>query len=126
MDNSTVTGDKSRHISNTQRENVNAIFTSEKLDKSDELSDALKDLTISGAKYYESDTVTASGTQGDPTRNLDTVTHTSISNETVTHTSNGKFEHKLLSNWTIPVVVLTINPSVDHRIALIAVAPQKI
>ena len=32
--------------SNTQRENENVIFTNEKLDKSDELIDALNDLTI--------------------------------------------------------------------------------
>ena len=34
------------------------------------------------------------------------------------------FEQKLLSNWTIPVVVLTINPSIDQRIAPIVLAPQ--
>ena len=54
---------------NTQRKNSNRIFTSEKLDKSDELVDAGKDLAINGAKYYESNTTTASDTQGDLTSN---------------------------------------------------------
>ena len=48
-----VTADTFSHMSNTQRENANAIFTSEKLDKLDELADALKNLTISTTKYYE-------------------------------------------------------------------------
>ena len=49
-DTNNVTSDTFRHTSNTQRENANAIFTSEKLDKSDELADTLKYLTINDAK----------------------------------------------------------------------------
>ena len=64
----------------------------QKLDKLDELVDAVKYSTINNAKYYESNTVTASDAQGDPTRNLETVTQTSNGNETVTHTSNRNFE----------------------------------
>ena len=37
------------HTSNTKRENVNAIFTSEKLDKLDKLANALKDFTMNNA-----------------------------------------------------------------------------
>ena len=44
-----VTTDTFSHISNTQRVNANAIFTSEKLDKLDELADKLKYLTINDA-----------------------------------------------------------------------------
>ena len=33
-------------------ENTNKIFTSEKIDKSDELADTLKDLKINDAEYY--------------------------------------------------------------------------
>ena len=40
-----VMADTFSHKSNTQRENTNSIFTSEKLDKSDNLEDTLKDLT---------------------------------------------------------------------------------
>ena len=72
-----VTEDKFSHTSNTQRENANAIFKSEKLDKSNNLADALNYLTINNYKYYESDTGTASDTQCDTTRNPETVTHTS-------------------------------------------------
>ena len=41
------------HTSKTQKENAKAIFTSEKLDKLDDLADALKYLTINDDKYYE-------------------------------------------------------------------------
>ena len=55
-----VTADTFSHASNTQRENTNAVFTSEKLDKQDELVDAVKNLTIKYAQYYESNTANAS------------------------------------------------------------------
>ena len=77
-------------MSSDQRENANVIFTTEKLDKSDGLVYAIKNLTINDAKYYESNTETASDAQVGLTRNP----------ETVTHTSNGT---KLLSYRTIPV-----------------------
>ena len=126
------TVDAFSHTSNTQAENSNKNFTSEKLDKSDDLSNALKDLTINDSKYYESDTATASDAQGDSTRNLKTVTHTSNGNEKVTSNGNEKvtdpsnknFEQKLLSNLTLPVVFLTINLRIDPRIVTIVVAPQ--
>ena len=47
-----VTADTFSHTSSIQRDNSNTIFTSEKLDKSDDLADALKDLTIKDAKCY--------------------------------------------------------------------------
>ena len=72
-----ITADTFSHTFNTQREDANAIFTSEKLDKSDEMADALKYLTINDTKYYESNSVTASDAQGDLTRNTETVPHTS-------------------------------------------------
>ena len=54
------------------------------------------------------------------------VTHTSNRNETVTHTSNGNFEQKLLSNQTIPVVVPKMSPIIDQQISPIVMAPQTI
>ena len=53
LDANNVTADTFSHTSNTQRENSNAIFTIEKMDKLDDLADALKDLTINDAGYYE-------------------------------------------------------------------------
>ena len=64
------------HTSISQRENLSAIFTSEKLEKLYELIDTINNLTIKNSGY-ELNTVTASNTQGDLTRNPDTVTHTS-------------------------------------------------
>ena len=78
-----VTADTFSHMPNTQRENVNAIFTSEKLDKSDDLADALKYLTISNAVYYESKSATAIDTLGDHTSNMETVNQTRNWKETL-------------------------------------------
>ena len=55
-----VTADTFSQTFNTLRENATAIFTIEKLDKSDKLADALKDLTMNDAKYYESNSATVS------------------------------------------------------------------
>ena len=93
LDTNNVTEDTFSHMSNTQRENVNAIFTSEKLDKLDELVDAVKRLTINDAKYYELNTATVSDSQSDLTCNPDTFTHT----------NNGK---QLLA---LPTVILDKN-----------------
>ena len=93
------------------------IFTSENLDKSDELLDTVKNLTINDSKYYESNTATASDSQGDITRNPETVTRTSNRNETVTHIRNGNFEQKSLSNRTIPVLPPAMNPGIKQDIA---------
>ena len=86
------------------------IFTSEKIDKSDNLVDSVKNLTINDAKYYESNTATVSDAQGGLTCNPETVTHTRNGNDKVNHTSNRNFEHKLSSNQTIPVLPSTMNP----------------
>ena len=53
MDSNNVTAETFSHASNTQRENVNAIFTSENLDKLDELVDTVNNSTINDAKYYQ-------------------------------------------------------------------------
>ena len=111
------------HTSNTQIDNENAIFKSDKLDKLDNLVDMWKDLTINNVKYYESDTATASDTQGDPTHYPKIVIHTSNGNEKVTDTINRDFEQKLLSNRNLHVVVPTMNPRIDQIIAPIVVAP---
>ena len=47
-----VTADNFSQTSNTQRENENAILTSEKLDKSDALAATLKELANNDAAYY--------------------------------------------------------------------------
>ena len=53
MDDNNVTVDTFSHMSNTQTENTNTIFTSEKLDKLDDLVKAVNNLTINDAEYYE-------------------------------------------------------------------------
>ena len=119
-----VTADTFIHTSNTQRDNANTIFTNEKLDKSDELVDAVKKFTINDSKYYESNTTTASDSQGYIKRNPETFTHTSNGNKTVNHTSNSNFEQRLLRNRTIPFVVPMMSLRIDKSIAPIVKAPQ--
>ena len=89
------------------------IFTSEKLNKSDELVGAVKNLIINDSGYYESNTATASDAQGDISRNPETVTNTGNGNKTVTHTSNVNVEQKSLSNWAILVVLPMMSPRID-------------
>ena len=109
-DANSISVDTFSHAYSAQRENANAIFTSEKLDKSDELVDAVNNLTINDAKYYESSTATTSDAQGNLT----------INPETVTHTSNISFEQKLLSYRTIPI----LPPPTNLRFVSIKLMPQ--
>ena len=83
------------------------IFTSEKLDKLDELIDAVNNFIINDTKYYLSNTVTMSDAQGDITSNP----------ETVTRTSNGNFEQALLSNRTFPFFPPAMNLGIGQGIA---------
>ena len=55
MDAQNVSVDTFSQKSNTQRENANKILTSEKVDESDALAEALKRFTINDAGYSESD-----------------------------------------------------------------------
>ena len=113
VDANNVTADTSSHNSSAKRYNSNTIFTGEKLDKSDELVDAVKNLTINDTIYYESNTTTSSDSQGDLTRNPETVIHTINGNETANHTRNRNFEQQLLRKRTSPVVVLMVNPKIS-------------
>ena len=80
------------HTPNTLIDNANVIFTSDNLDKSDELANTLKDLTINDAECYETKSAPVSDVQYDPTRNPETVNHTSNRNEYFMDTSNRDFE----------------------------------
>ena len=76
LDANNVPADTFSHTSNTQIKNANAIFTSEKLDKSDELEDTLKDLTISNAEYYVSKSENENVKKGNPKkRSKDSYSH---------------------------------------------------
>ena len=64
-----VTADDFSHTSNTQRESVNAIIPSEKLNKYDNLEDMLNNLTINNAEYYLSSSSTTNDTKSDRASN---------------------------------------------------------
>ena len=119
-----MTANNFSRTSNTQRENTNAIFTSEKLDKLDELSDMLKDLKINNTEYYVSNSATANYTKVNHARNPKTVTHTSDGKGKVAESSNIILQQKLFSNQTLPVVVPTMDPRIDNRTANIGGASQ--
>ena len=114
-----VTVDTFSNTSNTQRENANTIFTSEKLYKSGDLAETLKDLTINNPEYYVSNSANGNKTKGDPASDPKKVTHTSDGKGKVTDTTNGISQQKLLSNRTLPVVISTMDPMIDYKIVMI-------
>ena len=90
----------------------------------DDLADRLKDLTINDAECYVSKPPIENDEKGNPAINHNTVNHTSDGKGKVMNTSNGNSQQKLLSDRTLPVVILTINPRIDNRIAPIEGASQ--
>ena len=102
-----VTDDTFIHASIPQRENLDAIFTSKKIEKSDKLVDAVKSLTINDARY-ELNTATTSDAQGHLTSNIDTVTHT----------SNRILDLKLVSYRTIREVSVSPTPTNPSIVAI--------
>ena len=75
MDANNFTADAFSHVSSSQRENLDAIFTSEKLEIFDKIVDAINNLKINDSGY-KLNTATAGDAQGNLTSNPDTVTHT--------------------------------------------------
>ena len=93
---------------------MDAIFTSDKLDKSDELVNAINKLTINDSGY-ELNKENVSDAQGNPTSRPDTVTHNKNGPDTVTYISNGILDQNLLNGWTIrevSVLTLPTNPTI--------------
>ena len=76
MDANNVTADVFSHASSSKRENVDLIFTCEKLDNTDELVNTINGLIINDAVYVLNKAI-ASDAQGNLTSDPDTVTHTS-------------------------------------------------
>ena len=95
-----VTTDAFSHAYSSQRENVDAIFTSEKLDKLDKLVGAINNSKINDA-IHELNKATVSYAQDNLTSDPDTVNHTRNRPDTVTHTSNGILDETLLRCRTI-------------------------
>ena len=90
---------------------MNAIFTSEKIEKSDELVDAINNLKINNSGC-ELNTATVSDAQGDLESNPDTVTNT----------SNRIFDQKIFSCRTIREVSV-LPPTTNLIIDAIILAP---
>ena len=64
------------------------MFTSEKLDKLDELVDTLKDFKINDAECFLFNSVIVNEAKGDPASDPKIVTHNSDGKGKVTYTSN--------------------------------------
>ena len=117
MDDLDVTADTFSQTSNTQRENSNAILTSEMIDKSDELVEKLKDLTINDAEYYISDSANVNDAKGGPTSNPKAITHNSDGKKRkVTYTSNRILQQKILSSQTFSIITTTMDPRIRSMV----------
>ena len=93
LDACNVTEDTFSQTSNTQRDNANAILTSEKLDKSDDLVETLKELTFNYDGYYVSNSANTNDAKVNPASNWKTFTHTSDGKKRkVTDTSKGNLQ----------------------------------
>ena len=93
----------------------------------DTLVEALNKLTINDAVYYESDSANAKDTKVNPTSDPNTATHTSDGKKRkVTETSNGYLQQKLLSNRTLPIITITIDPQTYDRISTCSGTPHTI
>ena len=108
---------------NTQRNNANMIFISERQNNLDVLSETLKvltiDSTIKNSVYYNSDKHDAEGNRNDAERDPKSYplvsTHTSDKKKrkvTDTDTTNESSQQKLLINWTLPMIIPTIDPRI--------------
>ena len=87
-------------------------MTSERLNNSDALAETLKGLTINDTGYYESD---KNDTKGDPASNPKVATHTS-DRKKKSDTSNGNLKQILLSNRTLPIITITIDPRIPDMV----------
>ena len=97
--------------SSSQRKKSNAIFRSKKLEKSDNLVNAINNLTINDASS-ELNTATISDAQSDLVSDPDIVAHT----------SNKSLDENLLSCRTIREISV-FPPSKKPRIAVIGLTP---
>ena len=95
-----ITADAFSYAPSSQREKPNAIFTSDKLEKSDKLDDTIDNLKINDAGY-DLNTATMSDAQDNITSYIDTVTHT----------SNIIVHQTLLIFWTIGEVSVLTTPT---------------
>ena len=86
IDSHSVTAGAFRHVSSLHKENLDAIFTNEKLEKLDNLVTKINNVTINNSGY-ELITAAVSDAQGNLASDL----------YTVTHISNGILDQKPLS-----------------------------
>ena len=105
------TADTCRHVSNSHRENSNAVFTSGKIEKSNNLVNAVNNMAINDVGY-ELNIATVSNAQVHLTSNPDTVTHT----------SNRILDQKVLICRTIGEVSV-LPPPTNPRVSAIELVP---
>ena len=92
-------------------------MTSEKLDKSDDLVETLKKLKINDAGYYVSDSANTNDAKGGPASDLKKTTQTSNGKKRkITDTRNRVLQQTLLSNRTLPIINMAMDPRIDNRI----------
>ena len=106
------TADTCRHASNSHRENSNAVFTSGKIEKSNNLVNAVNNMAINDVGY-ELNIATVSNAQ----------VHLTSDPDTVTHTSNRILDQKVLICRTIGEVSV-LPPPTNPRVSAIELVPQ--
>ena len=101
------------------------ILTSENLDKLDDLVEALKDLKVNDDEYYVSESWNENDAKVNPARNPKTVTHTSDRKKIkVTDTSNWILQQTLLSNQTLPIFTMKMDPRIGDMIETCGGTPR--
>ena len=108
---------------NTQGDNANVIFTSERRNTSDMLAEAERlqvltiDSTINDSTYYNSD---EDDVEIDPKIDLLVATRTSDRKKikvTDIDTTNGNSPQNLLINLTLPIIIQPIDPRISDGVA---------
>ena len=87
------------------------------LDKLDDMAETLNDLTIKNTAYHVSDSANADDANGNPASDPKTVTHASDGKKKLADASNGILQKTLLSNQTLTIVTMIMDPRMDDMIA---------
>ena len=87
----------------------------------------IKGVTINDTRYYDSESANANDSKVDPARNPKIATQTSDGKKgKVTDTRNGDLQQKLLSNQTLPIITITMDPHIDDGVTTCGASPHKI
>ena len=103
---------------NTQVTNEKTILTSEKRNNLEALAETLKGLTIKDTGSCKSDSENANDVNGGPAIYPNVANHTTSGKKRkFMDTSNEYLQQKLLSNRTLLIIAMIIDPHIDNMVA---------